>query len=90
MTSANFPERIGPYVPERLIGRGAMAAVYLSRGTDGRPVALKWLDQPIPAWMRRFEAEIRAIEKIKHPGVVKLLDHGDWEARPYLVMEYID
>jgi len=88
--SQAFPERIGDYVPERLLGHGGMAAVYLARSRSGQPVAVKWLDHQHPPLMRRFEAEIRVLERLSHPGVVQFIDHGTWDGRPFLVIEYID
>ncbi|MFT4977339.1 MAG: putative Ser/Thr protein kinase [Myxococcota bacterium] len=90
MSPPDFPDRISAYAPERLLGHGAMAAVYLCRTRDGQPVAVKWLEQQHPPLMRRFEAEIRVLERLSHPGIVQFIDHGTWQGRPYLVMEYID
>ncbi|MDG1479265.1 MAG: serine/threonine-protein kinase [Myxococcota bacterium] len=90
MSSSDFPKHIGDYVPERLLGRGAMAAVYLCRGPDGGPVALKWLDHPHPPLLRRFRLEILALKQLAHPGIVRFRDHGVFDGRPFLVMEYID
>ena len=86
----HFPERIGRWIPERLIGRGAVAAVYLSRDEDGNPVAIKWMDQPHDALMQRFEREIKILRRLEHPGIIRTLDHGREDGRPYMVMEYID
>ncbi len=38
---------------------------------------------------KRFEQEIRAATRLEHPNVVATLDHGDSDAGPYLVMEYV-
>lgn len=90
MTAPDFPDRIGKYVPERLLGRGAMAAVYLCRTPANQPVAVKWLDNQHPPLMRRFESEISVLERCEHPSVVQFIDHGTADGRPFLVMEYID
>jgi predicted Ser/Thr protein kinase len=90
VTAPDFPDRIDQYAPERLLGRGAMAAVYLCRTPASQPVAVKWLDSQHPPLMRRFEAEIRVLERCDHPGVVQFIDHGCSDGRPFLVMEYID
>ncbi|RME27459.1 MAG: serine/threonine protein kinase [Deltaproteobacteria bacterium] len=98
---SEFPPRIGPYVTERLIGRGAMAAVYLCRDHQGDPVAVKWLDLCVPGagdddsaltppLLRRYENEVRALLKVDHPGVVRYRDHGTWHDRPYLVMDFVE
>ncbi len=87
---SSVPAHIGDYLPERLLGRGGMAAVYLCRAPSGEAVALKWLDQDHPPLVRRFERECTALARIRHPGVVGWRDHGAWLGRPYLVMEYVE
>jgi len=84
-----IPERIGPYAVDELLGKGGMAAVYRCRDEDGEVVAVKWMHMPSPALELRFEGEIRALARIRHPGVVRWLGQGSWEGRPYLVMEYL-
>lgn len=84
-----MPQVVGPYRLERLLGEGGMAMVYLAQ-RDGVPVAVKVLhrsgrfDAPLLA---RFEREARILERVRHPRVVELLDHGV-EPEPYLVVEY--
>lgn len=85
-----FPDRIGPYLAEELIGRGGMAAVYRCRDAHGEAVAIKWLHQPSPALTQRFALEIRSLARLDHPGVVRYIGHGEHNGRPYLVMEYLD
>ena len=85
-----FPDRLGNYVPERLIGRGATAAVYVCSDPAGERVAIKWLNQPSDSAKRSFEKEIRALARVRHEGVVRYLDHGSHRGRPFLVMEYLD
>ena len=85
-----FPDRLGNYLPERLIGRGATAAVYVCRDPSGEHVAVKWLDRPSDAAQRSFQREIRALARVRHPSVVRYLDHGKQRGRPFLVMEYLD
>lgn len=85
-----LPAKIGDYLPERLLGRGGMAAVFLCRAPDGEPVALKWLDQDHPPLVRRFERECLALARVRHPSVVAWRGHGVHLGRPFLVMEYIE
>jgi tetratricopeptide (TPR) repeat protein len=85
-----FPDHLGPYLPEEMVGRGGMAAVYRCRDARGEPVAVKWLHQPIPSVTSRFALEIRALSRLDHPGVVRYLGHGEHQGRPYLVMEYLE
>ncbi len=85
-----FPANIGPYVPERLLGRGAMAAVYLCRDAKGAAVAIKWLDDAHKAMVERFDRECRSLADLQHPGIVGYVAHGEDGGRPYLAMEYVE
>lgn len=75
------------------IGVGGMAEV--RRAEDirlGRPVAVKFLDPHLaaqPDLRRRFEDEARAAARLNHPAVVQVFDSGEWEDRPFLVMELL-
>lgn len=39
--------------------------------------------------LKRFEREAKALARLTHPNIVKVTDYGDYEGRPYLVMEYL-
>jgi WD40 repeat protein/serine/threonine protein kinase len=76
------------------LGRGGMGVVYLARQLScDRQVALKMLlaaPQPGPQAQRdRFRAEAHAAARLQHPGIVQLFEVGEYEGRPYLVMEYV-
>ena len=86
----DFPQSIGPFVPERLLGRGAMAAVYLCRSASGRACAVKWLDDAHQALVDRFDRECRSLADLDHPGIVAYEAHGSHLGRPYLAMEYVE
>ena len=79
----------------RVVGRlggGGMADVFDAVDEQtGRAVALKVLrgvDDPLAA--RRFAVEIRTTARLQHPGIVALLDSGEHDGSPYLVMERVD
>ena len=81
------------YELAELLGRGGMAEVW--RAVDrnlSRPVAIKFLAPHLsddPEFLVRFFAEAQAVARISHPGVVQVLDFGDYEDCPYLVMEVV-
>ncbi|MCB9879607.1 MAG: serine/threonine protein kinase [Planctomycetes bacterium] len=92
--AACVPERLGDYLPERLVATGGMGEVYLAWHRElGTRVALKVLPamplDAIDAVRERFAREARLTARVRHPGVVRVL-HSDVAAdRPFLVLEYV-
>ncbi len=71
----------GRFEVVRLIGRGAMGAVYLAHDTlIGRPVALKTVhldslqDQPVAGRRPRLGDEARTAGRLSHPNIVAVYD----------------
>lgn len=72
------------------LGRGGFGAVFLAHDPElGRDVALKILTKSQPRALARFEREMRACARLRHPGIVAVHDSGTFAERPYLVMEYV-
>ena len=83
--------RIGPYVPLRELGEGAMGRVYLVHHPEtGRLWALKHMHDVANATLaRRFAREIQLMQQVVHRNVLRCVDVGvDATARPYVVTEY--
>ena len=82
------------YRLEAAIGRGGMATVW--RATDlklDRPVAIKRLHQARvddAEFTARFRREAQLVGGLSHPNVVRLLDGGEDEEGPYLVLELVE
>jgi serine/threonine protein kinase len=87
---------IGPYLLDRLLGRGGMGAVYLAHRADGhfeQKVAIKLIDLPLATslFVKRFRQERQILAALQHPYIARLLDGGVTEAGDlYLVMEYVN
>lgn len=86
-------ERIDRYIVDTLIGEGGMAAVF--KGHDPqieREVALKVVrpaaltDAAIKA---RFLSEIRALGRLRDPGIVQIYDVCEHRGNPVLVLELL-
>ena len=79
---------------EAVIGRGAMAVVYLARHLRlGRQVALKILDPALAedeAFRERFIRDCRAAAALDHPNVVTVYDAGEADGVLYLSMRYVE
>ena len=79
------------YRVEGLLGRGGAADVVRAHDTaTGHAVAVKLLRADDDRSQARFRAEIEVLAQLDHPGVVRLLDAGWHEARPYLVLDLVD
>jgi serine/threonine-protein kinase len=86
MQGPNLP-RLGAYQLVRELGRGAMGVVYLARAGD-REVAIKVMLVTDRDAVARFEREIELASRIRHPGLVPVIDTGFAEGRRFFVMEY--
>ncbi len=94
----NSPE-IAVAVPgfalDRMIGEGGFGQVWRAHrdGTDER-VAIKILHFELVSShdaLTRFQREIAAVARLRHPNVVRAYEHGTLaDGRPFLVMEYLD
>lgn len=75
------------------IGRGGMAVVYRAVDTMlDRSVAIKLLlseSSSKEKSLKRFNREAKTLANLSHSNIVKVLDYGEYEGSPYLVMEYI-
>ncbi|WP_062205203.1 serine/threonine-protein kinase [Streptomyces sp. NBRC 109706] len=83
----------GRYRLIRVVGSGGMGVVHEARDEMlGRRVAIKRLHRSVgdgSVDMRRFEREMRALARIRHPNVVTLHDVGAADGQPHLVLEWV-
>jgi eukaryotic-like serine/threonine-protein kinase len=76
-----------------LLGQGAMSNVF--RGLrEGRPYAIKVMradrqKHDVDAALR-FRREAAAIARLDHPGLVKVVEVGESQGQPFLVMELVE
>ena len=81
------------YVPERRLGSGGAATVWLARDTVlERPVAVKVPAEGLAdddAWTARFRREARVAAGLNHPNLVRIYDFDASAQPPYLVMSYV-
>jgi serine/threonine protein kinase len=76
------------------IGGGGMGDVFRAENVlAGRAVAIKFLHPELAQnseLSQRFFQEAQAVNRIRHPNVVDVLDAGVGEMGPYIVMEYLE
>jgi tRNA A-37 threonylcarbamoyl transferase component Bud32/tetratricopeptide (TPR) repeat protein len=84
----------GRYEIERPLGKGGMGAVYLARDLKlfERHVAVKLLREDLDDEQvrLRFVREAQSAASLRHQNIVTILDFGDHEGQPYLVIEFIE
>src|SRR5215218_8472933 len=82
----------GRYEVEREIGKGGNARIFLARGPDGQPVALKILHPELLVSVAadRFLREIKIASQLDNPHIAKILDSGEREWLVYYVMSYVE
>jgi serine/threonine-protein kinase len=77
------------------IGEGSMGQIY--RAYDHHLETEVVLKFPLAEedvleganFLPRFEREIRSLVRLSHPHIVKVIDVGDLEGHPYVVMQYL-
>ena len=89
---------LGRYELERVIGRGAMATVYLGRDpTINRRVAIKTMplaeefaDNDLATARSHFLREAESAGRLNHPYIISIHDAGEDQNVAYLAMEYFE
>lgn len=85
---------VGPFIVDRLIGRGGMGEVYLAHRADAdfsQQVALKLIRPEAIHRQLQFENERRILAGLHHPGIARLIDGGiSPDGRPYMAMEFVE
>jgi serine/threonine-protein kinase len=76
------------------LGAGGSGLVFAAiQETLGREVAVKILNPfaaSRPDAVDRFKIEANAIARLRHPGIVQIFEAGEFNGRPFLVMELIN
>lgn len=87
---------LGRYHIIEQLGEGGMATVYKAYDTRlERDVAIKIIrrnafpPEQLERILKRFEREAKSLAKLSHPNIVGVLDYGEHEGSPYLVLVYL-
>jgi WD40 repeat protein/tRNA A-37 threonylcarbamoyl transferase component Bud32 len=76
------------------VGRGGMGVVYKARQLRlNRLIALKVVlagRHARPEDLARFRAETEVVARLQHPNIVQIHEVGEYECRPFYVMEFVD
>lgn len=91
--SLPIPATIGPYKIDSLLNKGGMSLLYL--GVDPATKTALAIKVLSPQYVNqhdaveRFLKEAHIIELSRHPNIIKLYGHGEWEGGLYIAMELI-
>ncbi|MEE2826137.1 MAG: serine/threonine-protein kinase [Planctomycetota bacterium] len=87
-------KKLGPYKLLSVLGRGGMGTVYRAQNQEtGNYLAVKVLAEHFshdPHFRNRFESEIKALIKLNHPNIVRLISYGQEDATLYFAMELVE
>ena len=85
---------VGSYRLRERIGEGGMGQVFKAvQARLERVVAIKMIHREVidsNKALDRFRREIETVSQLDHPNIARVLDAGDGDGRPYLVMDFID
>ena len=86
--------KIGSYVIDGQLGAGAAGTAYRAHHEDtGLPAAVKLLSHEMTkdeTMQRRFVREMKLLEKLEHPNIVRYFEGGLFDGRFYYAMELVE
>jgi serine/threonine-protein kinase len=86
-------QELGPYELQEVLGRGGMGTVYRGVRKDTEQLVAVKVLAPFYAshdgFRERFTAEIRSLEKLRHPHIVTLYGYGEEGGVLFYVMELV-
>ena len=95
MSDFTIPQMDRYHIIEQL-GEGGMATVYKAHDDRlQREVAIKFIrrgavpPELLETVLKRFEREAMSLAKLTHPNIVPVIDYGEHDGLPYLVMVYL-
>lgn len=85
------PERFGNFRVESVLGRGGMGIVYRAvNEATGERVAVKTVTQQREFDLVGLRREIHALQRLNHPGVVRIEDAGVRDGTPWYAMPLLE
>jgi WD40 repeat protein/predicted Ser/Thr protein kinase len=74
-----------------ILGEGGMGTVYAAEQDEPRRrVAIKVLHARSESALARFKTEAQIMARLDHPGIARVLEAGEADGHPFLVMEHVE
>jgi len=94
ITNPIFNGQHSTYEVQSRLGAGGMAVVYIATDqATNKDVAIKqvydWLTNS-PEAINRFAREVNVISRLSHPAIVPIIDSGEHDNIPFMVMPYYE
>ena len=90
----SIPEKIGPYLILRSIGKGGMGEVFLARDPScGRELALKRVRPDLSnnqTVVKRFLREATIASQLSHPSIIPIFAIASHPPEIYYTMPYVE
>jgi eukaryotic-like serine/threonine-protein kinase len=87
---ASVGMQFGRYLLRQRLGVGGMASVWRAVDDAGRALVVKRILPSLQAdveFVAMFDREATLSARMRHPNIVRVLDHGSYEGERYLAME---
>ena len=83
-------QKIGNYCLVRLLGKGNLSEVYLGEHVQQKTqVAIKIFLTPLPVYdQKKFLVEVKCLQELEHPHIVRILEAGVDGDNHFLAMTY--
>lgn len=78
------------FSPDLIIGRGSFGVVYKARLSSGIVVAIKKLSPDSFQGVRKFQAEVETLGKLRHRNIVQILASLASDSQRFLVYEFTE
>jgi eukaryotic-like serine/threonine-protein kinase len=86
-----LPASIGPYRILGVLGRGGMGVVYRGEHVEtGEPAAVKTVRAHVEAALSSIRREVHALGRLRHPGIVRIVDEGVSAGLPWYAMQLLE
>ena len=89
-------KKIGNIQITDYLGEGSMGMVFkgyhenLDIDVAVKVVRDELLESSREEYIRRFEREARMVAKLNHSCITRIIDYGQFEGRPYIVIDFVD